>query len=242
MAQHHGQTGVIVESAGFRLLGSLFLARGDDPKPTVLLLHGLPGIEKNMDIAHALRERGYNSAVIHYRGFWGSSGTADLPTSPDDVVAMLDYFESGAHPQVDPNRIVLFGNSFGGWTALMTAARDPRPVGVTVYGGLATFQGLDLPTSDFVPWLPGLTEEEFRAQWDAMPTPLDVMHNIAPRPLLILHGEADEVIPVEQAHALYEAAGENAELRTLQAANHSFVWHRSWLWNEFFAWLQTLDL
>ena len=48
---HQGQTGVYFDSGGYRLLGTLFLARGDAPKPTAVILHGIPGIEKNHDLA-----------------------------------------------------------------------------------------------------------------------------------------------------------------------------------------------
>jgi hypothetical protein len=47
---HDGQSGILIPSGGHRLLGTLFLAWGDAPKPTVLLLHGMPGIELNLDI------------------------------------------------------------------------------------------------------------------------------------------------------------------------------------------------
>jgi len=48
--EHEGRMGVYFDSGGNRLLGTLFLARGDDPKPTAILLHGCPGIEKNEDL------------------------------------------------------------------------------------------------------------------------------------------------------------------------------------------------
>ena len=48
---HQGQIGVYFDSEGHRLLGTLFLARGDAPKPTAVILHGIPGVEKNHDLA-----------------------------------------------------------------------------------------------------------------------------------------------------------------------------------------------
>ena len=50
-AGHEGITGVTFDSDGHRLLGVLYLARGEEPKPTVLLLHGCPGLEQNLDLA-----------------------------------------------------------------------------------------------------------------------------------------------------------------------------------------------
>jgi dipeptidyl aminopeptidase/acylaminoacyl peptidase len=43
--EHEGITGVTFDSDGHRLVGTLYLARGDEPKPTALLLHGCPGLD-----------------------------------------------------------------------------------------------------------------------------------------------------------------------------------------------------
>ena len=56
--EDEGLTGVTFDSDGHRLVGVLYLARGEEPKPTVLLLHGCPGLEKNLDLAVRLRDRG----------------------------------------------------------------------------------------------------------------------------------------------------------------------------------------
>ena len=72
--EHEGIAGATFDSEGHRLVGSVYLARGVEPKPTALLLHGCPGLEKNLDLAVLLRDRGWNSLVFHYRGCWGSAG------------------------------------------------------------------------------------------------------------------------------------------------------------------------
>ena len=74
--EHDGITGVTFTSDGHRLLGTLYLARGSEPKPTALLLHGCPGLQQNGDLAVALRDRGWNALIFHYRGSWGSGGRA----------------------------------------------------------------------------------------------------------------------------------------------------------------------
>jgi pimeloyl-ACP methyl ester carboxylesterase len=88
---HEGITGVTFDSDGYRLVGTLYLARGAGPKPTVLLLHGCPGLEKNLDLAARLRDQGWNALLFHYRGCWGSAGRYDLRTIPRDVTAAVDY-------------------------------------------------------------------------------------------------------------------------------------------------------
>jgi hypothetical protein len=62
--EHEGITGVTFDSDGHRLVGTCYLARGDEPKPTALLPHGCPGLEKNLDLAVTLRDRGWHRAGL----------------------------------------------------------------------------------------------------------------------------------------------------------------------------------
>ena len=137
--EHEGITGVTFDSDGHRLVGTLYLARGEEPKPTALLLHGCPGLEKNVDLAATLRDRGWNALVFHYRGCWGSAGRYDLRTIPRDVTAAVGYL--AGCPQVDAGRIAAVGHSLGGWAAIVTAAAEPRLRAVAVYGAAARLGG-----------------------------------------------------------------------------------------------------
>src|SRR5215469_13171891 len=123
---HEGITGVTFRSDGNRLVGVLYLAQGNAPKPTLLLLHGCPGLEQNSDIAIALRDRGWNSLVFHYRGCWGSAGRYDLRTVPEDVRPAADHLQQAGYPGVDPDRLAVVGHSLGGWAAVLAAAADER--------------------------------------------------------------------------------------------------------------------
>jgi pimeloyl-ACP methyl ester carboxylesterase len=53
--------------------------------------------------------------------------------------------------------------------------------------------------------------------------PIDVVDRIAPRPLLIVHGGADALIPVDNAYALYERAGQPKELWVVPGVEHARV-------------------
>jgi len=245
---HQGQTGVTFDSGGRRLLGTLFLARGDQPKPTAVILHGIPGIEKNYDLAHALRDSGWNSLIFHYRGSWGSEGSYVLRTIPDDVRAALDDLGNGRYPQVDPARLMLVGHSLGGWAAVLAAAADTRVRAVAAYGAVADPRRLPFTAADaaaeFTPWLQGLTPEGFQAQWQALDVdlvPVEQVRRLASRPLLVLHGRADEVVPVEQAEVLFARAREPRKLVIHPQANHSFTWHRPWLRDQILGWLESLN-
>jgi len=243
---HGGQVGVYFDSGGYRLLGTLFLAAGDDPKPTAIILHGIPGVEKNYDIALFLRERGWNSLIFHYRGNWGSEGVYNFKTIPGDVSAALDYLCSGAHPQVKTDSFVVLGHSLGSWAAILCAEKDQRISAVAVYGAVCDPRQFtwteDILEQEFTPWLPGFSNEMFLDQWaelDAEYSPVEQVEKLAPRPLLIIHGENDDVIPFFQADELNRRANPTStQYITHPNANHSFTWHRGWLLWVLWAWLE----
>jgi dipeptidyl aminopeptidase/acylaminoacyl peptidase len=237
-----GLTGVTFDSDGHRLLGVLYLARGEKPKPTVLLLHGCPGLEKNLDLAVRLRDQGWNSLLFHYRGCWGSAGPYDLRTVPRDVTAAVDYL--AGCPRVDSGRIAVLGHSMGGWAALVTAAAEPRLRAVAVYGAAARL-GNNLRRSpefiekEFTRFL-AITPEEFAWQAAVVTEQTDALAAaaaIGPRPLLVVHGTADPWVPVAQARELRERAGPSCRYVEVEGADHAFSWHRAELAGLVVGWL-----
>ena len=123
-------------SGGSRINGLLYLAPGPGPHPTVVLLHGYPGNERNLDLAQAVRRAGMHVLFFHYRGAWGSGGDFSFANAQADVVAALGFLRDTATARkyrIATNRIALVGHSMGGWLALRTAAADP---GVRCVAGL----------------------------------------------------------------------------------------------------------
>jgi dipeptidyl aminopeptidase/acylaminoacyl peptidase len=115
------------QSMGSRLNGFLYVANGPGPHPTVILLHGLPGNERNLDLAQALRRAGMNVLFFSYRGSWGSGGTFSFAHALEDVASAVQFVRSDSSVQLyhsDPHRTALLGHSMGGWLALMGIAAD----------------------------------------------------------------------------------------------------------------------
>ncbi|HEV8694711.1 MAG TPA: alpha/beta fold hydrolase [Lysobacter sp.] len=116
-------------SGGVPLNGRALIAQGKGPHPTVILLHGLPGIELNLDLAQAIRRAGWNVLMFHYRGSWGSGGDFSFSNVLQDVDAAVAHVRSpatAADLRIDMKRIALVGHSMGGFAALTAAARDPE--------------------------------------------------------------------------------------------------------------------
>ena len=240
--EDEGLTGVTFDSDGHRLVGVLYLARGEKPKPTVLLLHGCPGLEKNLDLAVRLREVGWNSLLFHYRGCWGSAGRYDLRTIPRDVTAAVDYL--AGCPRVDSARIAVLGHSLGGWAAIVTAAAEPgrRPVdGDRAQPRLGEALRLSpaLIEAEFTRFL-AVTPDEFAAQVAVAAERMDALAAVAaigPRPLLVVHGTADRWVPVTQARELRERAGSCCRYVEVEGADHAFSWQRAELADLIVGWL-----
>jgi uncharacterized protein len=240
---HEGIAGVTFSSGGHRLLGVLYLARGRGPKPTAILLHGCPGLEQNLDLASAFRERGWNALVFHYRGSWGSAGEYDLRTVVADVRAAVDHLQAAWDQHVDPGRLAVFGHSLGGWAAILAAADDSRLKAVIACGAVTRFGGLSLTAEqlehEFTRFL-RTTPAEFgrqAQQVDTKPGPLDVVATISPRPVLVVHGSDDEWVPVAQSRQLFERAGQPRRYAEIDGANHAFAWHRAQLLDLVTGWL-----
>lgn len=125
---------LVIHSGGSDMNALLFAAQGEGLKPTIILLHGLPGNERNLDLAQALRRVGWNVLTFTYRGAWGSGGNFSLRGALDDAQAALDFARSaeGAKLGIDPRRIVIGGHSMGGGIAVLTAARNQGIAGLVL--------------------------------------------------------------------------------------------------------------
>lgn len=115
---------LLIPSHDVMLSGLMLGANGVGPHPTVLLLHGFPGNEKNLDLAQSLRRAGYNVLFFHYRGAWGSQGDYTVGGQTGDVAAVIDYVQKNAERlRADTKKLSVIGHSLGGFTALRATAQ-----------------------------------------------------------------------------------------------------------------------
>jgi pimeloyl-ACP methyl ester carboxylesterase len=117
-----------IPSHGAMLNALAYIAQGAGPHPVVILLHGFPGNEKNLDLAQAIRRDGWNVVYFDYRGSWGLPGDFSFTHSIEDTQSVVAYLRDSTHAsklRSDPAYIVLIGHSMGGFIARYIGAQDP---------------------------------------------------------------------------------------------------------------------
>ncbi len=116
-------------SHGALLNAIVYVASGAGPHPVVILLHGFPGNEKNLDLAQAIRRAGWDVLYFDYRGSWGSPGDFSFTHCIEDTQAAIAYVREPINSKkmrADPARIVLIGHSMGGFMANFAGAQDAK--------------------------------------------------------------------------------------------------------------------
>lgn len=122
-----GSTELFIPSGNSVLAGFIYRANGSGKHPTLLLLHGYPGNERNLDIAQVVRTHGWNVIYFDYRGSWGSQGKFSFKNCVEDVVNVTMFCNKYQDSlKIDTSNIVLFGHSMGGWICLKALQELPQ--------------------------------------------------------------------------------------------------------------------
>ncbi len=249
------------ESDGYRLSGLIYMATGPGPHPTVLLLHGFPGNEKNLDIAQALRRDGFNVMFFHYRGAWGSEGNYQVLKGYEDALTALAFLrqpDNAAKYRVDTHKMSVLGHSLGGYTSLATGYRDkdlvcvgamsPVNMGIWVGGVNANDPGLDrvVAYADTLFMLQGFGAEAMRRQMKTADLSQVDTRNFGPglrgKSVFMVVGEQDTVTPAPVMFTPVVAAYLQDRQIELQhhiiSGDHSFSWSRLHLTRLVLDWME----
>lgn len=201
--------------------------RSAEAVASVIVLHGHGGNKHTvLPLAHMLYPR-YNVLLLDHRGHGDSAGDRTTIGREErlDVHAAVEYLlEAGMGP------VGIYGMSMGGATAILAAAEDRRIAAVVAdspYGRLrwavsqvARLRGYPGFITPSVAWIGCFaTALHVRNRMRSF-DPVEVVDQITPRPLFLMHGSEDDVIPVASAHALYERAGEPKELWIQEGLKH----------------------
>ncbi|MEW6662933.1 MAG: alpha/beta hydrolase [Bacillota bacterium] len=223
---------------GLRLAGLMHGSPAVTGK-VVIIAHGFTGSKEGGGRAVAMAENlgslGYGALLFDFAGCGESEGEfkdVSLTNHIADLRAVFDYGRSIGFPT-----IILVGRSFGGDGALCFAAMEKEVAGVCAWATPANPWQLFNHLFQKARRLPGGILElagdkgqvlHLREEFLADLAKYDIKQaaaRIGPRPLLILHGDRDELVPVTDAHSLAEAAFEPKHLIVVPGGDHQFSGH-----------------
>jgi pimeloyl-ACP methyl ester carboxylesterase len=239
-----------IPSHGLLINGLIYSPPGAGPHPTIVICHGLPGNEKNLDLAQALRRAGWNAVTFNYRGSWGSPGNFRFAQTLEDAVAVLAYLRDPANSTklgIDTRRIAIAGHSMGGWVTAHTAANDHGLIGAILISagnmgapGDARRDRAVAEMADNMESLAGVTAEsmadEARANAKAFRME-NAAAGLAQVPLLALTADDGLAPDTDVLVRAIQAKGGHKVTAMHFATDHSWSDHRIALESEIIKWL-----
>ena len=222
---------------GMLLSGWFVPSSEPTPQGVIVLCHGMMAHRGEMlPWAETLWNSGFSLLMFDFRAVAESEG--DKCTAgcfePQDLRGAVDYIES--RPDCANLPIGVFGFSMGGATAIMAAAEDLRFQAIATHGAYATLSGAirQRCKHHFGPFAPiaerimmrlGDRKDWFAAAPSTV-VPLNAVSRLASRPLLILHGERDRIIPAIHAHTLFAAATGPKQLHLMPRSHHKRIYRK----------------
>lgn len=223
-----------VEEARFRSADGVglygWMLRGQPDRPALILCHGYQrSMEEPFGLAIELRERGFTVMLFDFRGCGRSGGryTTIGHYEPEDLLAAVGWLR-GRLGRDAP--IGVYGISMGGSTAIEAAARCPA-IGAVVSD--SAFAHLSGAVEHRFSTLRGINLHAHRATMRiaermvngrvAHVRPVGAVGRIAPRPVLLIHGDRDGIVPLHHVEELYAAAGQPKQLWILPGSTHAMA-------------------
>lgn len=177
---------------------------------TLLWFHGNAGnISHRLENIRLLHTRlKIHIFIFDYRGYGRSEGQVSEEGSYLDAEAALQYLRS--RKDVDPQKIVFFGRSLGAAVAAELAGREPCLALIleTPFASIREMARVAFPLIPIGPLL--------RTRYDTVEKVRGVK-----APVLVLHGERDEIVPLAQGRKVFEAAPEPKEFYPIRGAHHN---------------------
>jgi hypothetical protein len=203
-----GVEDVWFDSADGERLHGWWVAAAPPKLGQVLFCSGNAGsVADRLPYAQLLAAAGFDVLLFDYRGYGRSSGRPSEEGTYADARAAREALL--ARPDAGAGRLLVAGESLGGAVALKLAVEHP-PAGVLLQSTFTSVRDVAAVHYGFVPR---------SVVPDAYPS-VRIVGDLR-APLLVLHGDRDEIVPVEQGRALYEAAPEPRRLRVLAGRGHN---------------------
>jgi pimeloyl-ACP methyl ester carboxylesterase len=248
-----GMTVLHIPSHGVQIDGLVYRPSGAGLHPTLVICHGLPGNEKNLDLAQAVRRAGWNAVTFNYRGSWGSPGVFRFTQNLEDAEAVLVYLRDPANAArlgVDTKRIAIAGHSMGGWVTAQTAAHDHGLIGAILisaadmgYMGGAPREKVVATMAGNMESLAGVTAQSMADEVIANAKAFsldDSVGGLTQTPLLVLSADDGLAPGTDKLVKAIEAAGGQKVTAIHAATDHGWSDHRISLESTIINWLAGL--
>jgi putative redox protein len=223
---------ISILSGGVRLGGTLFFPDTSKRVPGVCICHGIPRDNKPVEekrypaLAEKFCERGYAALIFNLQGTSGSDGEFSFSGWSRNISDAISYLASSQH--IDPGRLGLMSFSGGAFVSWSVVANDPRikafascssPSDLTKMRVIE--EGVKYAKKSGILRITNVekTRKELRTDLQKL-NPLNWAGKISPRPVLIIHGDHDDVVPVQSAYELYENAKEPKKILIFKNADH----------------------
>ncbi len=182
---------------------------GETDGAVVVVFHGNGGNRADrVPIAERIAAAGHSVLLVEYRGYGGNPGSPSEDGLLEDARAAVAYLSS--RPDVDPGRLVYFGESLGAAVAIGLAVEVP-PAGLILR---SPFTSLPDVAAVHYPYLPtGLLLRDRYMSLERI-RGIDV-------PVLVIAGSADTIIPTSQSRAIFDAAPAAKRFVEIEAADHN---------------------
>ncbi len=215
------------------LHGEVFLPANEQKiRGGLILCHGIPSGEgrqsKGYDyIGRLFARRQLATVFFNFRGTGESGGNIDLVNWKEDLQELINYYFTG----YGYTPLIFVGFSAGAAVALEVAAEDDRVKALALGACPGNFSFL---MEKFTPetvweWFRQLglfrrpdalsPQEEWLQRFMSI-RPEEKIHLLLPRPILIIHGEKDDLVPLSDAYSLYERAGGDKRVVTFPRVGH----------------------
>lgn len=205
---------------GIKLHGWMLPAQ-DKAKGTVLFLHGnAENISTHIASVYWLPKQNYNVFLLDYRGYGLSEGSPSLPGVQDDINSAMGYLLHRL--DIDSGRIVIFAQSLGGALAIYNVAHSPYRDNIKALiseSAFSEYRGIVQEKLDSF-WLTWPLQWPLRLTINDDYSPLPVVSKVSPIPLLIIHGDQDNVVPLTHGEKLFAAAGQSKDMWVVPDGGH----------------------
>jgi fermentation-respiration switch protein FrsA (DUF1100 family) len=182
-------------------------------RPTMLYFHGnAQSVFEWSLVAEDLAPLEVGLLLVDYPGYGKSSGSPSEDGLYAAGRAALGWLTAGAG--VPEERVVVFGKSLGGGVATEVVRDRGGLLGLVLE---SAFRSVPSVAARLLPMIPA--GAMMRAERYESAARMDAIHV----PVLVIHGTEDDLIPVSEGRALFEAAGEPKELFLVEGAGHNDV-------------------